>query len=374
MSATRLARWGLLALVLACNGPDDAPTPEPSGDPHAPDEHHAASPTRWAEVKAPHDATLLEAPATIRAQAEARAHLDVPFVSTVLGVEVRVGDRVEVGDAIVEVAMPAVLEAAAVLAAADEQIGTHRRRKDRLEQLQGQGLVGAADVFELERQLGALSAERRQALATFKAAGIDPRRRGEVLRRGTVELSAPVAGVVAHLDATPGAVVEPGGRLATVLGRAPVRVEVVLAEPLPEGLDLEFVGSDGDRFALRSAPVATAVEPELGRTLAWYEPADGEPRADGLRGRVVVQADRAGLLQVPRAALRLHEGQAFVARRAPTPDAPPEPVAVEVLRSSGTSALVRSEALRVGDAVAIDTATVLGLGRDPEELAGGHHH
>lgn len=370
-TAWRRSAWvlGLLLQVLpaGCDGSAE-------GEPAAPEEHRgvASSPTAWVEVREPRDATLLEAPATIVARADGRARIDVPYRSTVLEARVRVGDRVEAGAPMVEVAVPELLAAAAVLSGADEQIGTHRRRKDRLEDLQGQGLVGAADVFELERSLGALSAERRLALATFKAAGVDPRQRAEVLRRGTVVLRSPIAGVVSHLDATPGAVVEPGGRLATVLGRAPARVEVALAESLPVGLGLEFVGSDGSRFALGSEPVATAIEPGLGRTIAWYEPQDGEPRADGLRGRVVVHADAQGLLEVPSGALRLHEGRAFVARRTASDE--PEQVEVEVLRSSGTSALVRSTTLQRGDAVAMDSTTVLLLGRDTEELAGGHHH
>lgn len=363
---------GAVALLLGCTGPGAAPPP---GEGEAHDDHHAAasSATAWVEVAAPHDATLLEAPATVVAGAEGRASLDVAQRSTVVEVRARVGDAVEAGAALVEVAVPELLAAAAVLSGADDQIGTHRRRKDRLEDLQGQGLVGAADVFELERQLGALSAERRLALATFKAAGVDPRQRGELLRRGTIVLRSPIAGVVAHLDATVGAVMEPGDRLATVLGRAPARVEVVHAEPLPPGLPLEFVASDGSRFALRPDPVATAIEPGLGRTLAWYEPADGQPRADGLRGRVVVHAAVEGLHEVPRGALRLHEGRAYVARRGA--EGAPEQVEVEVLRSSGASALVRSATLREGDVVAIDPTTVLRLGRDPEELAGeGHGH
>jgi membrane fusion protein, heavy metal efflux system len=151
---------------------------------------------------------------------------------------------------------------------------------------------------------------------------------------------------------------------------------VVHAEPLPAGVGLEFVGSDGTRFALEPKPVATALEPGLGRTIAWYEPEDGEPRADGLRGRVVVQAQAEGLLEVPRGALRLHEGRAFVARRggAAEHEHEPEQVEVEVLRSSGASALVRSATLRLGDTIATDSTTVLRLGRDADELAGGGHH
>lgn len=371
-SITRRGAWLALALLLGCTGPV-APPAAGEADVHA--DHHApaSSATAWVAVAVPRDATLLEAPATVVAGAEGRASLDVAYRSTVVEARVRVGDRIAAGAALVEVAVPELLAAAAVLSGADDQIGTHRRRKDRLEDLQGQGLVGAADVFELDRQLGALSAERRLALATFKAAGVDPRHRGEVLRRGTVVLRSPIAGVVSQLDAATGAVVEPGGRLATVLGQAPARVEVAFAEPLPAGLPLEFVGSDGSRFALHPTPVATAIEPGLGRTLAWYEPEDGQPRADGLRGRVVVRAAQAGCHEVPRGALRLHEGRAYVARRGAAGE--PEEVEVEVLRSSGASALVQSATLREGDMVAIDSSTVLRLGRDAEELAGeGHGH
>lgn len=371
-SITARGAWLAVTLLLGCTGPAAPPA---AGEAEAHADHHApaSSATAWVAVGVPRDATLLEAPATVVAGAEGRASLDVAYRSTVVEARVRVGDRVEAGAALVEVAVPELLAAAAVLSGADDQIGTHRRRKDRLEDLQGQGLVGAADVFELERQLGALSAERRLALATFKAAGVDPRHRGEVLRRGTVVLRSPIAGVVSHLDAAVGAVMEPGGRLATVLGHAPARVEVAYTEPLPPGLPLEFVGRDGSRFALRPTPVATAIEPGLGRTLAWYEPEDGQPRADGLRGRVVVHAAVDGCHEVPRGALRLHEGRAYVARRGTAGE--PEEVEVEVLRSSGASALVQSATLREGDMVAIDSSTVLRLGRDPEELAGeGHGH
>lgn len=373
-----MTRVGLVGLagslvLLGCLGAAEAP-PEPEAhEDHHDDDHHeaASSATAWVEVTTPRDATLLEAAATVVAGAEGRASVDVAYRSTVVEARVRVGDRVDAGAALVEVAVPELLEAAAVLSGTEDRIGTHQRRKDRLEDLQGQGLVGAADVFELERELGELSAERRLALAKFKAAGVSPRQRGELLRHGTVVLRSPIAGVVSHLDATVGAVMEPGGRLATVLGRAPARVEVVHAEPLPAGLPLEFVGHDGSRFALRPEPVATAVEPGLGRALAWYEPEDGEPRADGLRGRVVVHAATEGLHEVPRGALRLHEGRAFVARRGAAGE--PEQVEVEVLRSSGASALVRSTGLRTGDSVALDSTTVLRLGRDPEELVGGGH-
>ncbi|HLT40907.1 MAG TPA: HlyD family efflux transporter periplasmic adaptor subunit, partial [Enhygromyxa sp.] len=197
--------------------------------------------------------------------------------------------------------------------------------------------------------------------------------RRELLDRGTVILVAPVAGVVAEIDAVPGEVVDPGESLAQILGQGAARVEVAFTGALPSDVTLEFVGLDQSRFALASTPVATAIEPGLGRTLAWYQPADGQPLAHGVRGRVVLSGTDAQLLEVPRRALRLHEGRAWVGRR-PEGGGAAEPVEVEVLRSVGSSALIRSAALQVGDRVAADAATVLQLGREPGELGGGHHH
>lgn len=377
MSRRTLVGLALLAsgLLTSCDAPPGTEAePQEHQEPRDEPEHGHEPASSWVEVRTPTDATLLQAPATVVAAPEARSRLAVPYLATVVEIPVRAGDRIETGDPVLELAVPALLEAAAALGGADAQIDTHRRRKDRVDALLDQGLVGAADAFELEARLGELSAERRQALATFRAAGVDPRRRGEVLRRGTMILRSPVTGVVADLAVSPGMVVEPGSPLATVLGRAPARVRVTHREGLPEGLELTFEGGDGSRFALRPEPVATAIEPGLGRTLAWYEPADGAPRPDGLRGRVVAQADRDDLCEVPRDALRLHEGRAWVARRSVTGSAEPEPVEVEVLRSTGTSALVRSDQLRAGDSIAIDAATVLAVGRDPDELGEGHHH
>ena len=289
-----------------------------------------------------------------------------------VSVFVQVGDRVEKGADLVELRMPEAIEAAAVLAGARAQIGAHEARRERLEQLKQQGLVGASEVFELDSGIGRLSAERRLALAQLSAAGIDADERRELLVRGTVILRAPVAGVVAELDAIPGDVVEPGESLAQILGQGQARIEVAYTGALPSEVTLEFVDLDRQSFSLQPDPVATAIEPGLGRTLAWYQPAEQQQLAHGVRGRVIVSSNDGELLEVPRRALRLHEGRAWVGRRPPA-GGEPELVEVEVLRSVGSSALVRSAELRVGDRVAADAATVLQLGRDPSE-AGGHQH
>lgn len=364
-------RWAwTLVVALGCSPPE----PEP----HEHDAHegeHDDPPTSaksaWVDVRTPEDASLLELPARVVAASTSRARIDVPYRATVVAVSVQAGDAVAIGDPLVELRVPELLQAAAILSGTSAQIGSHRDRKARLEDLRGKGLVGASDVFEVDSQIGALSADRRLALASLKAAGIEGDGRSELLRRGTLVLGSPVAGIVAELDAIPGDVVEPGESLAHVLGRGQARIEVIHSGELPSDVALEFVGTEGSRFMLASEPIATAIEPGLGRTLAWYVPADGRELADGVRGRVWVRGKAEELLEVPRRSLRLHEGKAWVARREGDHVAEVE---VEVLRSSGSSALIRSSGLALGDQVAADVATVLSVGRDPTEMSVGHGH
>ncbi|PRP90884.1 hypothetical protein ENSA5_59590 [Enhygromyxa salina] len=358
-----------LALGLACAEPaggDGSDAPLDDG----PLEHEQV--TTWVTVEQPQDASLVELPARIVASADSRARLDAPLRGTVVAVSVRVGDRVEIGDPIVELRIPAVLEAAAILAGTSKQIGSHKARRERLEELRAAGLVGADEVFSVDSGIGRLSAERRVALATLAAVGLDASQRGEVLSRGTVILTAPVAGVVAKLEAIPGDVIEPSESLAHILGRGPARIEVAFSGELPElaSATLEFEGLDGSHFVLAEAPVATAVEPGLGRQLAWYETAEPLALADGVRGRVLLRSNDSKLLEVPRAALRLDGGRAWVGRQ-PKGGGPPKMIEVEVLRSVGSSALIRSEALAPGDRVAADAGTVLLLKRDALELGEG---
>lgn len=355
-------------LLLACTQPAQP-------DEHA-DEHAHEQTSAWAVVERPGDASLLELPARIVAAAQSRARVETPLRGTVVTVTARVGDRVEVGTPIVELRIPEVIEAAAIMSGTGKQIGSHKARRSRLEELKAAGLVGAGEVFDVESNLGRLSAERRLALATLAAVGVTSEQRSEVLARGTVVFTSPIAGVVAQIDAVPGDVVEPSANLATILGLAPARIEVISPSALPD-LDewgsLEFEGLDGIRIALAPTPSATAVEPGLGRMLAWFDTADPKLElADGVRGRVELRSADPKLLEVPRRALRLADGRAWVGRQSASGEI--EMVEVTVLRSVGSSALIRSEALAVGDRIAIDAATVLLLGREAEELAGGHQH
>lgn len=341
---------GLLAST-GCPAALDAPS-EPDEPRSQADE--AGTRPRFARVRVPEATRLLEAPARLVAPGS-RVSLDAAVAGRVQRVAVAAGDQVEAGAVLVELTSAAVAEASATITTSRDQLEVHRKRHEQLVALKAKGMVDARAVFELAERIAALQAEHDVARATLSAVGIDRAHRGSAAR-GRVVVTAPRAGVITSVRAHVGSVVDVGDALVELAGPAPCRIEVLDVRPLPTAGRLTFVGVDGIEIALQPQPVATTTEEALGRTLAWYEPTDGLPRVDGLRGRVTVDAVDAGLLQIPFAALRLADARAWVfARR----EDDVVPVAVDVARSDTTLALVRSDALHPDDEIAIDVPTVL---------------
>ena len=97
------ASWLTLAFALssACETPPDAPSEAVAHEP------------RWSSVTRPRDLSLLEAPALVVHSPEGEARVSASHMARVVRVHVRAGDTVQAGAPIVDVVMPAVLEAAA---------------------------------------------------------------------------------------------------------------------------------------------------------------------------------------------------------------------------------------------------------------------
>ena len=354
MSGSRL-RAATLGATLALLAGTACPA-----DPNEPDDAPASQAddvgTRpvFARVRVPEATRLLEASARLVAPGS-RVSLDAAVAGRVDRVAVAVGDQVEPGDVVMELTSATVAQASATVTTARDQLDVHRKRHEQLVALKAKGMVDGRAVFELAERIAALQAEQDVARATLSAVGIDRAHRGAAAR-GRVVVTAPRAGVITSVSAHVGSVVDVGDALVDLAGPAPCRIEVLDAHPLPTAGRLTFVGVDGIEIALQPGPVATTTEEGLGRTVAWYEPTDGLPRVDGLRGRVVVDAVDAGLLEIPFAALRLADARAWVfARR----EDDVVPIAVDVARSDTTLALVRSDALHPDDEIAIDVPTVL---------------
>ncbi|NJK89395.1 MAG: hypothetical protein HC923_08300 [Myxococcales bacterium] len=117
--------------------------------------------------------------------------------------------------------------------------------------------------------------------------------------------------------------------------------------------DATFVSSRGDRIALRTPSIAEWTDPRSGQLERWFLPAEDVKLPDGLVGRVVLGAT-ANVVEVPSSSLvrGSDETMVFVLE-----EGVPKAVPIEVLRDSGTSALVQGE-LTVGDDVAEDASWI----------------
>lgn len=344
----RLAQGIAAAALFAVACASEAP-PEPSVEAPEAEERRAAA--RLVTVRRPSDATLVEAPAVVRASPEAAGEVSTNFRARVERVHVRVGEVVAEDDPIVDVIAPEVVDAAATLTAVRRRLGVHRARAEELERLRAEGFVDSAQVFEQRTVVAELEATRDRAAATLRAAGVDPRRAATLARRGTLSLRAPVGGVVVSLDARPGEIREAGAApFATIRGAGAVRVEARTSAPWPGGASARFEAAREEPLALGSSPLVSTLDPETGNYLHWFTPRDPRPLPDGLRGVVKLEAGE-GVWEVPVGAVRRDEEGAHVMRV--DSEGREERVRVEARAASGASALVEGS-LEEGDRVAVE--------------------
>jgi membrane fusion protein, heavy metal efflux system len=304
--------------------------------------------SRFVAISRPVDASILEAPAVVRAESAASGEITAPTPLRIARIHVQLGDLVNAGDAIVDVYAPEVLDAAAAYLATASQSDTHDRRADQLEALLAEGLVDRSEVFQLRARGAELRADRLRAIAILRSSGVDPKDAGKLIERGVVTLRAPVDGIVTELSARVGRSFQPGTTaIARVMGKALARIEVRTAERWPEASRVVFSAGDGTEIELEPTPMASVVVPEDGTLRSWFGPKDSVALPDGLVGTAkVLAAD--DVWQVPSGSIRQQDGESVLMRRRGDTT---ERIGVEVLTASGTSALVRGP-FAPGDLVA----------------------
>ncbi len=339
------ALWLSLLPLAACG----APAAEVAG------ERDVAAQPRSELARVPTDLSLLEAPASVVASPGAEARVSASLDARVVAVHVRAGDRVEVGDPIVDVVMPEVLEAAARLASVAPARTLRTQRRTELAALQAEGLVDRSRVFEQETELASLDVERRSALATLRAASLTQAEAVLALRRGAITLRAPIAGLVREASAVLGEVRSPGDApFAVLVASVPARVEARFAQSVPRGATLTFIGIDGSRVELTPEPIAESVDPEDGTRLVWLDPREATLLPGSLHGRVVATLVAPDVVEIDAHALVLTGDGIFIDRV--TTDGETARLPIEVLTASATRAVVRSRAapLAVGDRISIE--------------------
>lgn len=346
----------LLTLALlgaSCSRDKDvADVPAPSSEAGA-EALTSSAAARWIPIRAPQDSSMLTAPCVVRAQADAMGEVSSTFRAQVSRVHVQVGDVVQKGQPIVDVSAPEIVAAAASYVGLGNRLRVHRKRLNSLQTLREEGMVRTSAVFEQEALVAELEAQMREAVAVLRLAGLAPKDAGRMTQDTILSLRAPVDGVVASLSGHPGEVLDGSTPLARIIGPALARIEVSSPAALMIGETLTMTSADGARYKLAPTPVSSVVAADTGMHRTWFALADSTTRlGDGLRCTLEWSvAD--GVWEAPAGAVATTpEGSAVWRRR----DDKVERVIVEVMRSSGTSILLRGP-LQDGDMLSADGAT-----------------
>lgn len=348
---SRALPLALVSTALGCSGGHGAPT--------STTREEAAAPTQRVTVaRAPHDLSLLEAPARIVAAPGSEARVAASHDARVVLVHVRAGDHVEAGAPVVDVVIPEVLAAAARLASLGPAQALRTARRTELAALQGEGLVDRGGVFEQEAELASLDVERRLALSTLRAASLTTAEAAQALRRGAITLRAPIAGTVREVNAVVGEVRAVGSApFAVIAGSFAPRIEARFAQGLPRGAHFVFMGLDGSTLELLDAPSGMALDAHDGTTLVWLEPAGAIEVTAPIMGRVLVVPAGVDAVEIDAHALVLDGSETFLERLDERDAATRVPI--DVLTASGTRAIVRARtgaALAEGDRISLEPA------------------
>jgi HlyD family secretion protein len=310
----RLHRLGL-ALVFSLGGQaaclqaaDDAP----------------ARPTKPALTVTTTRPEIRDWPRTIAATGNLAAWREVVVGAEIGGerlveVPVEIGDRVERGQLLARIdsdnVTAALEQARAAVAESEALLAEARADAERARQSQGTAALSAQQSDQY------LSAEQT-ALARLDAARA--RVRSEGLRLSRTQVRAPVAGIVASLNATQGSLVQPGDELLRLIrdSRLEWRAEVPateLARLEPSGL-ARIIAPNGTSVNGRIRRIAPTVD---ARTLTGlvYVDLPAETTGQSLRAGMFVRGEldlgAAPALTLPQSAVLAREGFAYVFRLEP---------------------------------------------------------
>lgn len=337
----------------ACQGsnPPPAPGAEAATQGPEPEATPAAADRRYVALAKPDDPAMLTASATVTAEPGSRHQATAVTRAQVVRAFSRAGEPVKAGQPLVELRSPELLLAAAQSRSHASQAAAYRERLAALAQLQQEGLARRGDTFALRIKIAESEAALEAAEATLMASGIRGKEVAALLRRGTFTLSSPIAGVVSQVNATPGTVYEPFASppLAEVVGQGAAWVAVETMRKPPSGASLHFESLDGTTVALEPEPRSSVPLPSGGLRI-FYEPKEPTSLIGGLKGRVVFEPMAEGAYQVPLEAVGRDGAVEFVRVLKAGGDVR---VQVDVLSRSGTSAMIRADALSEEDRVAV---------------------
>ena len=319
----------------------------------APQQAPSAS-TRWLAVESASQSGWLDAPAQVVSSPNDTALVSAPLAARVVRTRVRAGQRVQAGEALVDVVMPELIRAAGALRSAELRLQSWQERRSLLAPLVEKRLARAAELSDVDANIAAIRGERESARATLRAAGESDKRAGAVLDGdGTVALRAPIEGVVVGVTAKVGETREPaaGPLVELVSADADPTVQARFSAAPPEGSSFEWVD------ATRTLPlVLDAMSPHAderdGSRNGWLHAEGKVSLVAGSLGRVRVVAP-ADWGIVPAGAVSERSAGSFVMVKT---ESGSQATRVELIQRSRGEALVKG--LSPGALVAADANAI----------------
>ena len=318
-------------------------------------EQAPSSATRWTAALPAINSEWLDYPARVLSSPNDSALVTPPLTGRVLHVRVHPGQTVQAGDALVDLVMPELIQAAGALRSSELRLVSWNERRARLVPLLEKGLARAAELNEIDSAIASVRAERESARATLRAAGEPDQRAASLLDgNGAVSLRAPLTGVVVSVSAKPGEIRAPaaGPLLELVASDTDPTVEARFSALPPQGSSFEWLAA-GAVVPLSLEALSPHADERDGSRTAWFHVANGQPGlVAGSLGRVRIVAGADWVL-VPARALRTIDGVLTV--QVQTAEGG-RAVPVTLIQQNASDAVIRGVA--AGTSVAADAARV----------------
>lgn len=311
----RIACSFATALALAaCHSAEPPRTPFRSGvaapDPEPGTVRVRAESERFVHVETVGESrvpTLLRAPGRIRFRGDGVSEIGAPLEGRVTEVHVRVGDRVERGQALITLASASAASMRADLAEARVIVEAARTEVERQREMASNGVGVAVQRMGAEAELA-----RAEALLSGLESSARSIGRGSA---ASIVLRAPISGAILELRATVGVAVTAGSEPLAVVGEASaIQVEVGVFERdvplLRVGAHARVrVSSVADPLEAVVSSIGGAVDPATHRApvyLTLTASPEGSVRA-GMHAHASIEAAASGF-GIPSSAVLVKEG------------------------------------------------------------------
>lgn len=307
-----------------------------------------------AEVEEVNGVPLGSVPGTITLPPEARVAVTAPFPGAAVRVYVIEGQSVARGDplALVRAAEPVQISGELARARSAEKLA--QARSERLAQLADEGIIAQARADEAAAEYEQARASRAEAARLVALGGIGP--------DGTMTLTAPIAGQIAHVGVETGGGVDGMGAPFVIEADGAYQVELQLPEQLARdvragmAVEIALVGTDGKPMPVggRIIAVAPSIDPATRSVMARASIGAAPGVVAGRNVSVSIRGPGKGLVVPERAVTRIG-GKDHVFVRAGE-DWVPRPVTVSAI-SGGQAIIVGG--LKAGETVAASSVAEL---------------